>query len=148
MTEIRIETEIPPSAIPDEKPEESHVFLSKPPMNEKDVIASKVPKPIKELDGFISHMNRLMHTRESHDAVILFLASGKFSSVGDENQQPMFETHTNEVVICRVVFQIILTYCANHSLQTGSRGTSESIFGHHGRLADYHQTLGDAWDMD
>lgn len=43
-------------------------------MDRKDVIVSKVPKPIKRLDGFISHMNRLMHTRESHDFVILFLA--------------------------------------------------------------------------
>jgi len=43
-------------------------------MDKKDVMISKVPKTIKKLDGFISHMNRLMHTRENHDAVILFLA--------------------------------------------------------------------------
>ncbi|EXA35970.1 hypothetical protein FOVG_13086 [Fusarium oxysporum f. sp. pisi HDV247] len=34
----------------------------------------KMLKPIKKLDAFISHLNRLMHTRESHDALILFLA--------------------------------------------------------------------------
>ncbi|KAF4956977.1 hypothetical protein FGADI_3389 [Fusarium gaditjirri] len=40
----------------------------------RSISGSKALKPIKKLDAFISHLNRLMHTRESHDALILFLA--------------------------------------------------------------------------
>lgn len=60
----------------------------------------------------------------------------------------MFEKHTDEVDIGRVVFQIILTFCANRSLQAGSCGTSESTFEYHGRLANYYEALGDTWGMD
>ncbi|OBS24656.1 hypothetical protein FPOA_05196 [Fusarium poae] len=36
--------------------------------------SNKTSNPIKKLDDFISHLNRAMHTRDSHDAIILFLA--------------------------------------------------------------------------
>ncbi|KAF9769786.1 hypothetical protein IL306_012748 [Fusarium sp. DS 682] len=44
------------------------------PTLDEAVAGSEVFKPFRKLDAFISHMNRLMHTRESHDALILFLA--------------------------------------------------------------------------
>ncbi|KAF4333117.1 hypothetical protein FBEOM_13065 [Fusarium beomiforme] len=37
-------------------------------------VSRKILKPVRKFDAFISHLNRLMHTRESHDALILFLA--------------------------------------------------------------------------
>jgi hypothetical protein len=58
----------------DEPVKENHVSTKNLSTGSRTPSGSKVLKPIKKLDAFILHLNRLMHTRESHDALILFLA--------------------------------------------------------------------------
>ncbi|RGP76717.1 hypothetical protein FLONG3_5157 [Fusarium longipes] len=69
-----INPSIPSIAGPDERPKDARIVVSELPKNDVNSHFSKLPSTVKKLDGFISHLNRLMHTRESHDAVILFLA--------------------------------------------------------------------------
>ncbi|RGP71024.1 hypothetical protein FSPOR_3712 [Fusarium sporotrichioides] len=54
--------------------EDAPIATSGSPRKDVEIKSSKTSNPIKKLDGFVSHLNRLMHTRDSHDAVILFLA--------------------------------------------------------------------------
>ncbi|KAF5605589.1 hypothetical protein FPANT_1164 [Fusarium pseudoanthophilum] len=58
----------------DDPEEEKDVSKKDPSTENRSIIGSKALLPIKKLDAFISRLNRLMHTRESHDALILFLA--------------------------------------------------------------------------
>jgi hypothetical protein len=58
----------------DEPEEASHVSRQNSSTGNRTIIGSKALWPVKKLDAFISRLNRLMHTRESHDALILFLA--------------------------------------------------------------------------
>ncbi|EWG48991.1 hypothetical protein FVEG_16378 [Fusarium verticillioides 7600] len=58
----------------DEPEKESHVSTKSSSTGNRTITGSKALLPIKKLDAFISRLNRLMHTRESHDALILFLA--------------------------------------------------------------------------
>ncbi|CVK95753.1 uncharacterized protein FMAN_13695 [Fusarium mangiferae] len=58
----------------DEPEKESHVSTKNSLTGNRTISANKALWPLKKLDAFISHLNRLMHTRESHDALILFLA--------------------------------------------------------------------------
>ncbi|KAF5989106.1 hypothetical protein FCOIX_143 [Fusarium coicis] len=58
-----------------EEPEKaSHASRQNFSTGNRTSISSKALWPVKKLDAFISRLNRLMHTRESHDALILFLA--------------------------------------------------------------------------
>jgi hypothetical protein len=74
LTVDKINPGIPPTTIPDQQSKDVHIGVSELPTKDEDFKSNNIPKPIRKLDGFISHLNRLMHTRESHDAVILFLA--------------------------------------------------------------------------
>lgn len=58
----------------DEPEKESHVPTKNSLTEDRTISGNKALWPLKKLDAFISRLNRLMHTRESHDALILFLA--------------------------------------------------------------------------
>ncbi|KAF4469551.1 hypothetical protein FALBO_3548 [Fusarium albosuccineum] len=51
-----------------EVPESASSSVTKSPFN------FKTPATLKKLDAFISHLNRLLHTRDGHDSLLLFLA--------------------------------------------------------------------------
>lgn len=55
-------------------PQNAEIIESAPVPHEKKPAGFKAPVAIKKLDGFISHLNRLIHTRDGHDSVILFAA--------------------------------------------------------------------------
>ncbi|EEU37729.1 uncharacterized protein NECHADRAFT_53446 [Fusarium vanettenii 77-13-4] len=55
-------------------PQNAGIIESTPVPPEKKPVGFKAPVAIKKLDGFISHLNRLIHTRDGHDSVILFAA--------------------------------------------------------------------------
>ncbi|CAG2009449.1 unnamed protein product [Fusarium graminearum] len=74
LTVDQMNPEIPSTTIQEDKPKHVHIAESKSTTNDDEIKPRKSFGPIKKLDGFISHMNRLIHTREDHDSVILFLA--------------------------------------------------------------------------
>ncbi|KAJ9422763.1 hypothetical protein FOXG_20379 [Fusarium oxysporum f. sp. lycopersici 4287] len=91
MTGINIEPRIS-SAVPGpEAPHDAYNLESKfaPPTRNS---LRKASIPISKLDGFISHLNRLIHTRDGHDSVVLFLACATQLAVS------VLETPTPEAV--------------------------------------------------
>ncbi|KAF4450471.1 hypothetical protein F53441_6470 [Fusarium austroafricanum] len=74
MTETITEPSGTLTILDHEAVEEAEISLSKTHVAVSKPTSSKILRPIKKLDAFISHLNRLMHNRDSHDALILFLA--------------------------------------------------------------------------
>ncbi|KAJ3459526.1 hypothetical protein MRS44_015599 [Fusarium solani] len=74
-------------------PQNAEIIESTPAPPEKKPAGLKAPVAIKKLDGFISHLNRLIHTRDGHDSVILFaayvtqLAAATLETSGNANLQ-------------------------------------------------------------
>ncbi|KAF5024402.1 hypothetical protein F66182_3488 [Fusarium sp. NRRL 66182] len=84
-----IEPPIPSTIASPQVPKEAHIFESKPPLPDQHPLSNRVPKPVKKLDGLIERFNRLIHTRDSHDALILFLAyASHFAAIVCETPSP------------------------------------------------------------
>ncbi|KAF4962405.1 hypothetical protein FSARC_9514 [Fusarium sarcochroum] len=73
LTLSSIETPISSVIASAEEPQEAHIFESKPPLPDQHPLSNKVPTPVKKLDNFVSRLNRLLHTRENNDSLIIFL---------------------------------------------------------------------------
>ncbi|KAF4985729.1 hypothetical protein FDECE_16369 [Fusarium decemcellulare] len=55
-------------------PQDAEIFESASSSGKKSPFNIKTPATLKKLDTFISHLNRLLHTRDGHDSLLLFLA--------------------------------------------------------------------------
>ncbi|KAJ4327853.1 hypothetical protein N0V84_001663 [Fusarium piperis] len=74
MTETSTEPPAPAQTTSLATPQDVKIVDSTPDPPEKKPTGLKAPVAIKKLDGFISHLNRVIHTRDGHDSVILFAA--------------------------------------------------------------------------
>ncbi|KAM0426547.1 hypothetical protein ACHAPT_008239 [Fusarium lateritium] len=74
MTEASTEPPAPGQTTSLATPQNATVADSTLSPPEEKPMGHKAPVAIKKLDGFISHLNRLIHTRDGHDSVLLFAA--------------------------------------------------------------------------